>query len=133
MKKKGILHSELARIVAGIGHGDMLVLCDSGFPIPHNRPVADVVLTINIPRIIETLKVVMEELHVEQAIVTNEMEKVSSPLYKEVRSALGDVPIKKISHEKFKELTRTTANISFVRTGEARKFSNLILVAGVIF
>jgi len=133
MKKKGILHSELARIVAGIGHGDMLAICDSGFPIPHNRPVADVVLTINIPRIIETLKVVLEELHIEQAIITNEMEKVSNHIYKEVLATIGNVSVKKISHEKFKELTRTAANISFVRTGEATKFSNLILVAGVIF
>jgi D-ribose pyranase len=71
MKKKGILHSELARIVAGMGHGDILVICDSGFPIPHNRPVADVILTINVPRIIETLNVILEELHVEISIVTD--------------------------------------------------------------
>lgn len=133
MKKKGILHSELARIVAGMGHGDKLVICDSGYPIPHNRPVADVILTVNIPRIVETLKVILEELQVEGAIVANEMETVSNPMYREITLALKGVPIQKISHEQFKEFTRTETNISFIRTGEATKFSNLILIAGVVF
>ncbi|MEW6061943.1 MAG: D-ribose pyranase, partial [Bacteroidota bacterium] len=90
MKKHGILHSELSRIIAGMGHGDKLVICDSGYPIPHQRPVADVVLTRNIPRVIETLKVILEELHVEGAIVTNEMEKISPHIYDEVKKTLGN-------------------------------------------
>ena len=133
MKKKGILNSELARMVAGMGHGDMLVVCDSGYPIPHNRPTADVILTVNIPRILDTLKVILEELHIEGAIVTNEMEKISNPMYKEIMKLVGHVHVKKISHAKFKELTRSAHNISFVRTGEATKFSNIILIAGVVF
>jgi D-ribose pyranase len=133
MKKKGILHSELARIVAGMGHGDKLVVCDSGYPIPHNRPVADVILTISIPRIVQTLKVILEELHVEKAIVTNEMESISNPIYREITAALDGIPVEKIPYEQFKEITRTETNISFVRTGEATKFSNLILVGGVVF
>jgi D-ribose pyranase len=133
MKKKGILHSELARIVAGMGHGDILVICDSGFPIPHNRPVADVILTINVPRIIETLNVILEELHVESAIVTDEMIKISPNIYKDIKKSLKNIPIKNISHEQFKAFVVSTSNISFVRTGEATKFSNLILITGVIF
>lgn len=133
MKKKGILHSELARIVAGMGHGDRLVVCDSGFPIPQNRPVADVVLTVNIPRLIDALKVILEELQVEEAIVTNEMERVSRPMFEEVRKVLAGVPVRKISHAKFKKCTRSQDNMSFVRTGEATKYANVMLVAGVIF
>lgn len=133
MKKKGVLNSDLARMIAAIGHGDMLVICDSGFPIPHNRPVADVILTISMPPLIDTLNVILEELHVEEAIVTHEMERISKPMYLRVRKSLGDIPVRKITHAKFKTLTRSAENISFVRTGEATKFSNLILVAGVIF
>ncbi len=133
MKKKGILHSELARMVAAMGHGDMLVICDSGFPIPHGHPVADVILTINIPRLVETLKVVREELHIEGAVIASEMTRVSKQMYRDIRQILSDVPIRKVSHEKFKEITRTAQNVSFVRTGEATKYSNVMLVAGVIF
>lgn len=133
MKKKGILHSELARIVAGMGHGDILVICDSGYPIPHGKPVADVILTLGVPGVIQTLRTVLEELHIENVIVAEEMEKVSESMYRQVREAVGDVPVQKISHEDFKKMTRTQSNISFVRTGEATKYANTMLVAGVVF
>lgn len=133
MKKKGILHSELARIVAGMGHGDILVICDSGYPIPHGKPVADVILTLGVPGVIQTLRTVLEELHIENVIVAEEMEKVSESMYRQVREAVGDVPLQKISHEDFKKMTRTQSNISFVRTGEATKYANTMLVAGVVF
>lgn len=133
MKKSGILHSELARIVAGMGHGDRLVICDCGYPIPHGRPVADLVLTVGIPGLMQTLSVVLQELHIEGVVVTEEMERRSPHLLHQIRTAVGAVPVTMIPHEEFKQLTRTENNISFVRTGEATPFANTILVAGVVF
>lgn len=133
MKKKGILNPELARIIAGMGHGDKIVICDSGLPIPHDKPTVNVILTLGIPRFIDTVKVVLEELYVEQAIIASEIEKVSNPLYKELATILAGIRIKKVSHEKFKEIARTESDVSFVRTGEATKYANVILVAGVVF
>ena len=106
MKKNGILHSELARIVAGMGHGDKLVICDSGYPIPHGAPVADIVLTVGIPGLIQTLNVVLQELHIEGVVVAEEMEQVSAPLYQKVKQAAGNTPVQKISHEEFKKMAR---------------------------
>lgn len=37
MKTKGILHNDLAREVARLGHGDMLVITDRGFPFPRHE------------------------------------------------------------------------------------------------
>jgi D-ribose pyranase len=133
MKKNGILHSELARIVAGMGHGDKLVVCDSGYPIPHGAPVADLVLTVGIPGLIQTLNVVLQELHIEGVIVAQEMEQVSAPFYQKVKQAVGNTPVQKISHEEFKKMSRTENNVSFVRTGEATKYANTMLIAGVVF
>jgi len=133
MKKSGILHSELARIVAGMGHSDKLVICDSGFPIPHGRPVADVVLTVGVPGLIQTLKVVLQELHIEGALLAKEADLRSPAMVKEIQGALDRVVLKKIPHDKFKEFCRNEPNVSFVRTGEATPFSNVILVAGVVF
>jgi D-ribose pyranase len=133
MKKKGILHPELARIVAGMGHGDMLTVCDCGLPIPHGKPVANILLTFGIPPFADTLKVILEELRVERAIIATEMTKVNAPVYNQVKTLLEGIPIKKVSHENLKEISRTAGNISFVRTGEATKYANVILVAGVEF
>ncbi|MCF7905318.1 MAG: D-ribose pyranase, partial [Candidatus Marinimicrobia bacterium] len=34
MKKVGILHPELSKAIAIMGHTDRLVVCDAGLPIP---------------------------------------------------------------------------------------------------
>lgn len=133
MKKSGILHSELAAIVAGMGHGDKLVICDCGYPIPHDRPVADCVLTVGTPGLVETLTVVLGELHIEGAMMAKEVEQKSPAILKKIEAAIGTTPMKKVPHEKFKEICRTDGNVSFVRTGEATPFSNIALIAGVVF
>lgn len=133
MKKSGILHIELSRIVAGMGHNDVLVVCDAGMPIPHNTPTADLALTLNIPRFIDTVRVVLGELKVERAVIASELEHVSRPMYDELMKTLGGIPVSKVSHDELKHLTRTTPNVSFVRTGEATPYANVMLISGVVF
>jgi D-ribose pyranase len=133
MKRGGVLNSNLSFIIASMGHKDKLVVCDSGLPIPKNADVVDLALTKNIPRFIETLKVILEELRVEEAIVTNELVTGNSKFYKEINSLLNGTKIKKVNHEKFKEITRNGGNITFVRTGEATPYANIILISGVTF
>ncbi|HAI87081.1 MAG TPA: hypothetical protein DCL63_08875 [Firmicutes bacterium] len=45
MKKCGILNRDLSEIVAGMGHIDMLVVCDAGFSIPSNARRVDPALS----------------------------------------------------------------------------------------
>jgi D-ribose pyranase len=133
MKRKGVLNSELSKTIASMGHTDKLVICDSGLPIPKNSDVVDLALTKNIPRFIDTLKVILEELKVEEAIVTNELVKGNNKYFKQITSLLNGTKIKKVDHEKFKEITRNGGNVTFVRTGEATPYANIILISGVTF
>lgn len=133
MKKSGVLNSGLSRIIAAMGHTDKLVICDAGLPIPKNSEVVDLALTKNIPRFIETLKVVLEELKVEEAIVTNELVNGNIKLYKDINRLLEGAKVKKVNHEKFKDITRNGGNVTFVRTGEATPYANIILISGVTF
>jgi D-ribose pyranase len=133
MKRSGILNAELSRIVAEMGHTDKLVICDCGLPIPRLSDVVDLALTTNIPRFIETLKVILQELKIEEAIIADEMIDSAGELYKEIESLLAGVPIHRVSHQEFKEYTRTESNIAFVRTGEATPYANIILISGVTF
>lgn len=133
MKRSGVLNSDLSRIIASMGHTDKLVICDSGLPIPKNSDVVDLALTKNIPRFLDTLKVILEELNVEQAIVTNELVKGNNKYFKQITSLLNGTKIKKVDHEKFKEITRNGGNVTFVRTGEATPYANVILISGVTF
>jgi D-ribose pyranase len=133
MKKQGILNSELSRIVARLGHTDRLVVCDAGLPIPHSATYVDLALTKNIPRFLDTLKVILEEMEVDEAFVAEELERMNRPTYDGVTSLLPGVKTTSVSHEEFKRLTRDNGNVFFVRTGEATPYANIILVSGVDF
>ncbi len=133
MKKKGILNSNLSSVVASMGHTDKLVIADSGLPIPRNADLIDLALKTNVPRFLETLETVLEELVVEEAIIAAEMEKKNRELYKKVMVLLKGVKIIKVSHDKFKQINSNGGNISFVRTGEATPYANVILISGVNF
>jgi D-ribose pyranase len=133
MKKKGILNSNLSRVVAAMGHTDKLVIADSGLPIPRRAELIDLALKTNVPRFLETLETILEELVVEEAVIAQEMEVKNKELYKKVREILKGVKIVKVSHEKFKQINGNGGNISFVRTGEATPYANIILISGVNF
>ena len=133
MKKIGTLNSHLSRIIASMGHMDRLVICDSGLPVPRNQEVVDLALTKGIPQFLDTLRVILEELQVEKAIIASEMQKMNPKVYHEVKALLNHAEIEELPHEKFKGLTNAGGNIYFVRTGEATPYANIILVSGVTF
>ena len=133
MKKNGILNAPLSKAVASLGHTDRLIICDSGLPIPPNAEIIDLALTKNIPRFIDALKVVLEELAVQEAILASEIDEKNKDVLNEINSLIDGVKIQKVPHEKFKELTRQNGTTVFVRTGEATPYANIILIAGVTF
>jgi D-ribose pyranase len=133
MKKHGILNARLAHVIAAQGHSDRLVICDCGLPIPRAADVIDLALTQNIPRFLETLEAILEESEIECAFVAEEMARVSRPLYDRTVAALGSIPVSAVPHETFKNMTANGATTTFVRTGEATPYANIILVSGVSF
>jgi D-ribose pyranase len=137
MKKTTLINGPLSAIIARMGHGDQLVIADCGLPIPLEKSLIDLAVTPGFPKLIDVLKVVLTELKVEKVIITNEMGERSPAFRKDLENILEEkipeVPVDVISHEDLKTLTRTEKNIHFVRTGEATPFSNLILIAGVVF
>lgn len=137
MKKTPLINAPLSSIIARMGHGDYLVVADSGLPIPYGKELVDLAVTPHLPRLLDVLNVIFSELKVEKVIITNEMVEKSphfhSELQKSLQKSAPGVPVERISHSRFKEIIQEIHNIAFVRTGEATPFSNLILVAGVTF
>ena len=131
MKKTGILNQPISSVIAGLGHMDTLVIADAGLPIPPETQRIDLALTEGIPTFLDTLRVVLTEMQVEQAVVAEEMIEVSPKVYEAVKELLGDVPIETVTHLIFKEQTRSARAV--VRTGEFTPYANVILVAGVVF
>lgn len=133
MKKRGILNASLSKIIASLGHTDRLVICDAGLPIPRGAESVDLALTTNIPRFIETLTAVLDEGQFEGAVIASELESGNPAVFGQLRGLLNGIPIRTVSHKEFKKLTTNGSTVTFVRTGEATPFANVILISGVTF
>jgi len=81
-----------------------------------------------IPGFLETLEVVLTEMFVEKAYVSDDILTISPHIYAGVQKLLGEIPIETLPHSEFKKLTGSTKAI--IRTAEFTPFANVILVAG---
>lgn len=132
MKKIGILHAELSRIIASMAHGEMLVIGDAGLPIPKGVEGVDLALKEGVPGFIETVEAVLGELHVEEAIIDTEQAEVSPEMHQQFTAMWPEeIPLRTIPHSEFQELAKGAKAV--VRTGEFTPYSNIILIAGVLF
>jgi len=128
MKKSALINSEISHVIASLGHTDMLVVADAGLPIPSESQRIDLALTHGIPAFLDTLRVVLQEMHVEQAFVSEDVMTVSPEIYESICTLLGPLPVRPVPHRDFKAMTVSAKAI--VRTGEFTPYANVILVAG---
>jgi len=131
MKKNGIINSQLARVIAEMGHKDSLVVADCGLPIPQEVERIDLSLTKGYPKFLKVLKSVLEDLVVEKAILAAEIKEKSPELEAEIMKLLPDIEIEYISHAEFKKESHNSRAV--VRSGEIIPYANIILISGVDF
>mgnify|MGYP003699973715 CR=1 FL=1 len=130
MKKTELLNSEISEVVARLGHKDLLVIADSGLPIPDNVRRIDIALTKGIPSFRDTLNTVLTELGVEKAYIAREMIDKNQELYLELSEQFGDKLVI-IDHEQLKEMCKNAKAV--IRTGEYTPYANIVLESGVEF
>ena len=128
MKKVGIINGPISAAIAHLEHTDMLTVADAGLPIPETTQRIDLALKPGVPGFLETLEVVLVEMFVEKAYVSEDILKFSPQIYSGIQELLGEVPIETMPHVKFKKLTGSSKAI--IRTAEFTPFANVILVAG---
>lgn len=131
MKKIGILNKEISDVIASLGHTDEIIICDAGFPIPQGVRRIDLALEKGLPSFLDTLRVILKELYVEKIVVEKETKDISPKRYEEIMQFFPNVEVEVISHVEFKERSKNVKAI--IRTGEFTPYSNLILIAGVIY
>ena len=131
MKKTPLLHAELSRLVASLGHGDAVVVADAGLPAPPGTTVIDLALTRGVPSFAQVLDTLLSEMQVERAEHAAEMLERSPQVAALLRRALPGVPLSAVSHASFKQ--RCTIARAVVRSGECTPYANVILFAGVVF
>ncbi|VEF10318.1 D-ribose pyranase [Pseudomonas fluorescens] len=134
MKKTPLLNVALSRLIASLGHGDIVVIGDAGLPVPPGVELIDLALTHGVPDFVSTLKVVLSEMQVESHALAKEIFD-KQPTALSALDALhdeGELGRRDLlNHEQFKVLSRQARAI--VRTGECQPYCNIALVAGVTF
>ena len=131
MKKSGIMHRELSAVVAGMGHGDELMICGSAFPIPDSARRIELALEPGLPAFMDVVRIVCKELLVERVLIAEETRTVSPKRFEELTSFFKGIKIDVIPQSELKQHANTAK--ACVRTGECTKFSNVVLIGGVIF
>ncbi|WP_203183624.1 D-ribose pyranase [Streptomyces pratensis] len=129
MKKSGILNRHLAGAVAELGHGDGVLICDVGMPIPPGPRVVDLAFRAGVPSFAEVLDGLLDELAVEGATAAEEIREANPEAARLLAARLQDLT--HVPHEQLKVLTASARLV--VRTGEARPYANVLLRCGVFF
>ncbi|GFM63952.1 D-ribose pyranase [Pseudomonas cichorii] len=134
MKKTPLLNIALSRVIASLGHGDILMIVDAGMPVPAGVELIDLALTQGVPDFASVLDVVLTEMQVESHVLASEMVEVQPPGLRVIEALALDEQLGQqrwVSHEELKVLSRSAKAI--VRSGECQPYSNVALVAGVVF
>lgn len=131
MKKSGILHAQLAGLIAGLGHKDLFLIGDAGMPIPKGVEIVDLALCGGVPTFEQVMTAVLQETVIEGYTIAEEIETKNQRLLSFIRASLPEAEETEIPHTELKKLS---AQVKFaVRTGEFTPYPNIILRAGVAF
>lgn len=132
MKKLGHLNRDIARVLAGMGHTDSLVIADCGLPIPDGVECIDVSLALHVPRFFDVLDSVLADFKAERAVFASESLTHNAAVAARMDElAAAQIAIEQVPHEEFKRRCREAKAV--IRTGECSPYANVILHSGVIF
>lgn len=132
MKKRGILHPGLNKLIAETGHTDEIVVTDAGLPLPEEvNTRIDLALKEGMVPFLELLDTVLDDLSVEKVIMAEEIKTVSPKMHKQILDRFEGVEIEYFPHTAFKERTKSARGL--VRSGEFTSYANVILVGGVAY
>ena len=131
MKKRGILNPAICSLLAELGQTDELLIVDAAYPLPTDGHVIDLTLTQGIPRLLDVVRAVAEELVIESIAVPVEMKEYSPRLYQELVKILGDIDVDEVPFHEFKEQSLDVKGI--IRTAEFSSYANVRIVAGSAF
>jgi len=132
MLKTGILHPQLARILAEIRHMDTLVIGDAGLPIPKGVERVDLGWKEGSPAYLDVLEEIIKYLIIEKATFATEAKTVSPDFHGKALKLLPEgLPVDYLPHIELKKQSEKAKAI--ILTGEFTPYTNVILVAGCAY
>jgi len=130
MKRHGLLNAELNGAIASLGHGDILIVCDAGFPIPAHVKRIDLAVVEGLPTLEQVLQAVAAEFITEKVIFADEVKANNPPLAQLLERIFGRADLDTVSHAEMLTTMAGKAKV-VVRTGDFNPWGNIALVSGV--
>ena len=130
MKRNGILNLGLNQAIAAMGHGDLMIVCDAGFPIPAQVTRVDLAIAPDVPDLETVLTAISGDFIAEKFGYAHEMAKNNPRLKKKVDRIFAGAELVTFPHTEI--LTELAAKAKFiVRTGAFDPWGNIVLYSGV--
>ncbi len=130
MKRNGILNLGLSQAIAGMGHTDLMIVCDAGFPIPSDVPRVDLALVQDVPDLATVLKAIAQDFIVERVVYAAEMGANNPRLLEKVQEVFAGADFGTLPHEEILGSAARQAKV-IVRTGAYDPWGNILLYSGV--
>ncbi|MFE7815612.1 D-ribose pyranase [Streptomyces sp. NPDC057433] len=130
MKRHGILNAELSGALATLGHTDLLLVVDAGFPVPRDAHRIDLAVAENLPDLRTVLGLIADELVVEGVVRAEDVPTRHPRLDAWLRERFSGAEFTTRPHtEVLGELARQAKVV--VRTGAFEPWGNIGLFCGV--
>lgn len=130
MKRSVILNAELSHAIASMGHTDLMIVCDAGFPIPNDAWRVDLALVQDVPDLETVLTAISQEMIAEKVSYAAEMAENNPPLLAKVQRIFADAEFAPIPHTQILGEMASKAKV-IVRTGAFDPWGNILLYSGV--
>lgn len=130
MRPNRILHPQLAEALATLGHTDIVLVTDAGFPIPPEANRIDLGFYDGKPDVLDILRVLRQEIFVEEVHFASEVPEYNPDLYanlQEIYTGAGAV-FKGTTHEALCTDYARRAKV-IIRSGSFNAWANIALIA----
>ena len=130
MKRTGILNAQLSGALATLGHTDLILVVDAGFPIPRDAQRVDLAIAQNLPDLRTVISLIADEIIVEGVVRADDVTSNNPKLDEWLLDRFADAEFSTRTHaDMLGELARQAKVI--VRTGAFEPWGNIGLVCGV--
>jgi D-ribose pyranase len=130
MKRGVILNNELSHAIASMGHGDIMIVCDAGFPIPNSAWRVDLAVIEDVPDLETVLTAISQEFVAEKVAYAAEMADNNPVLLEKVNRIFPDSDLSTLPHQQILSEMAAKAKV-IVRTGAFDPWGNILLYSGV--
>ncbi|ARJ06609.1 L-fucose mutarotase [Cnuibacter physcomitrellae] len=130
MKRHGILNAQLSGALATLGHTDLVLVVDAGFPIPRDAHRIDLAIAENLPDLRTVLGLIADEIIVEGVVRADDVVSNNPRLDEWLQGTFTDAEFTTRTHAAMLSEVAREAKV-IVRTGAFEPWGNIGLICGV--